>query len=101
MLDNDEDKIRQATKRNEEDVAQFGYEGDQQGTKVKRRGHVVVSDIVREQKPDTQPKILNHVKIDRFTGGAIDGALYDEEPLFAKAEELVLSFTLLPDEETK
>ena len=101
MLDNDKDKIRQATKRNAAVVALFGSEGDQQGAKGKRRGHVFVSDIVREQKPGTQPKILNHVKIDRFTGGAIDGALYDEEPLYAKAEELVLTFTLLPDEETK
>ena len=101
MLNNDHDRIKQATKRNEAVVALFGTEGEEKGSKGKRRGHVLVSDIVREQMPDTKAKILNHVKIDRFTGGAIDGALYDEEPLFARTEEMVLTFTLIPDDETK
>lgn len=101
MLDDDKDRIRLATKRNAAVVALFGTEGEEKGSKGKRRGHVLVSDIVRKQHADTQPKILNHVKIDRFTGGAIDGALYDEEPLYAKDEEVVLTFTLLPDKETE
>ena len=95
MLDDDRDKIK-ATNRNEAVVALFGTEGDQKGSMGKRRGHVLVSDIVRKQQADTRPKILNHVKIDRFTGGAIDGALYDEEPLYAKDEEVVLTFTPPP-----
>jgi len=101
MLDNDKDSIQQVTKRNEAVVALFGTEGEEKGSKGKRRGHVLVSDIVREQQSDTQSKILNHVKIDRFTGGAIDGALYDEEPLYATGEEMVLTFTLLPDDEAR
>lgn len=101
MLCDDKDKIRLATKQNKAVVALFGTEGEEKGSKGKRRGHVLVSDIIREQQSDTQPKILNHVKIDRFTGGAIDGALYDEEPLYAQHEDLVLTFTLFPDKETK
>lgn len=101
MLSDDKDKIRLATKRNKAVVALFGTEGEEKGSKGKRRGHVLVSDIIREQLSDTKPKILNHVKIDRFTGGAVDGALYDEEPLYAQNEDLVLTFTLFPDKETK
>lgn len=101
MMDFSEESIRQATKNNAAVVALFGTEGEQKGSKGKRRGHILVSDLVRKQHADTQPKILNHVKIDRFTSGAIDGALYDEEPLYAKGEEVVLTFDLLPDEETK
>ena len=101
MLSDDKDKIRLATKRNKAVVALFGTEGEEKGSKGKRRGHVLVSDIIREQLSDTKPKILNHVKIDRFTGGAVDGALYDEEPLYAQNEDFVLTFTLFPDKETK
>ena len=35
--------------------------------------------------------MLNHVSIDRFTGGTIDGALYSEEVLYAKEENISLS----------
>lgn len=40
------------------------------------RGKVMFSDIFRD---DSETKVLNHVKIDRFTGGTIDGALFSEE----------------------
>lgn len=40
------------------------------------RGRVVLTDIYLG---DVKEKILNHVKIDRFTGGAIDGALFQEK----------------------
>lgn len=94
------EKIEQVTKRNKAVVALFGSEGEKSGSEGKRRGHVLVSDVIRKAATDTQAKILNHVKIDRFTGGTIDGALFDEEPLYARGEELVLTFTLIRDEKT-
>jgi CRISPR/Cas system CSM-associated protein Csm3 (group 7 of RAMP superfamily) len=40
------------------------------------RGNVIFSDLIQDKTSD---KIFNHIKIDRFTGGTIDGALYTEK----------------------
>lgn len=81
----------------------FGSEGDKEKNKIKkgtkRRGRVLFSDVIRQQRDDDQTKILNHVKIDRFTGGAIEGALYDEMPLYANKEDISLSITVINDDE--
>lgn len=50
----------------------FGYEKDG----VTRPGHVYFSDIIQGKAVS---KLLNHVSIDRFTGGTIDGALFTEQ----------------------
>ncbi|MEZ5038502.1 MAG: RAMP superfamily CRISPR-associated protein [Saprospiraceae bacterium] len=42
------------------------------------RGKVIFSDIYIPQR-EVKKKVFNHVAIDRFTGGAIDGALFQEE----------------------
>jgi len=42
----------------------------------KAKGKTIISDV---HKSATRRKVLNHVAIDRFTGGAIDGALFSEE----------------------
>lgn len=40
------------------------------------KGKILIGDFIySENRPD---KLFNHVKIDRFTGGAIDGALFSE-----------------------
>ncbi len=46
------------------------------------RGNVIMSDILIKDEKKT--KILNHVSIDRFTGGAINGALFDEKVIAQK-----------------
>lgn len=85
--------------------ALFGSEGDKDGASIKdgtkRRGHVLFADVVRRYAEGVQAKTVNHVKIDRFTGGAIAGALFDERPLYAKAETITLEMKLLPDSETQ
>ncbi len=71
--------------------AVFGSEGEKDaGGKIqnKKRGNVLISDIIQEAS--VSPKILNHVSIDRFTGGAIDGALFSEETLYAKGQSFEL-----------
>ena len=81
----DEEQIRDYIGKNNVAVkALFGSEGDSVGEKIlnKKRGNVLMSDIIEEAPLST--KVLNHVSIDRFTGGAIDGALFNEEILYAK-----------------
>ena len=64
----------------------------------KRRGHVLFADIIKLKNKKTDKKIHNHVKIDRFTGGAIDGALFDEEALIVHPDEPEeIEFELLVD----
>jgi CRISPR/Cas system CSM-associated protein Csm3 (group 7 of RAMP superfamily) len=78
-------------KNNEAVKALFGSEGDKDADGMiqnKLRGNVLMSDIIQEASVTS--KVLNHVAIDRFTGGAIDGALFNEETLYAKG----LSFEL-------
>lgn len=82
----DEESITDFVGKNNVAVkAVFGSEGEkgQDGNiRNKQRGHVLISDIIEEASLPS--KVLNHVSIDRFTGGAIDGALFNEETLFAK-----------------
>lgn len=44
-----------------------------------QRGRAIFSDIYLETYNEANTKIFDHVAIDRFTGGAIDGALYQEK----------------------
>ncbi|HIJ96601.1 MAG TPA: hypothetical protein HPP94_12855 [Desulfuromonadales bacterium] len=45
-----------------------------------RRGCILISDLFIS--PTHVQKIVNHVSIDRFTGGARDGILFSEQPLY-------------------
>ncbi|MBK8880129.1 MAG: hypothetical protein IPN74_16840 [Haliscomenobacter sp.] len=56
--------------------ALFGYalESDTTGA----RGHVILSDLYLEPKQDAE-KVFSHVAIDRFTGGARDGMLFQQK----------------------
>lgn len=75
----------------------FGSEGkkneDTKKMEEKQRGNFLMSDVVKEKENSTRQKILNHVSIDRFTGGAIDGALFSEETLLANKE--CFEFTIM------
>jgi CRISPR/Cas system CSM-associated protein Csm3 (group 7 of RAMP superfamily) len=53
----------------------FGYTVEK--TKLAQRGKVLFSDVFIQGEPKT--KTLSHVSIDRFTGGAMPGALFDEK----------------------
>lgn len=55
----------------------FGTEGKSGEGKV--RGKALFSDIFKIG--ESEEKILNHVAIDSFTGGAVDGALFSEKVL--------------------
>lgn len=71
----------------------FGYEN--QDEKIQQRGNLIFSDII-EQK-NTEEKILNHVSIDRFTGGAIEGALFTEKVTYAKQQTFTMTILAKKD----
>lgn len=63
----------------------FGYSDD----KVQERGNILFSDII--EKEEYKAKIINHVSIDRFTGGVIDGALFSEKATYAKGKMIEMT----------
>lgn len=77
-----------ATVGNENPAVQalFGYEN--QKDKIQTRGNLIFSDVIEEPMTD---KILNHVAIDRFTGGAIDGALFSEKTTYGRGKEFTMT----------
>ncbi len=53
---------------------------DNSGKRSAKRGHVMIDDIYLKMDGEAvNDKVFNHVAIDRFTGGAIDGALFSEK----------------------
>lgn len=68
---------------NEAVRALFGY----QDGKQLYAGKVLLSDII---ETPANHKLVNHVCIDRFTGGAIDGALFTEQVDYAAGREFTL-----------
>ena len=72
----------------------FGYE-DQKSRK-QACGNLLFSDVLLEE---LDSKVITHVKIDRFTGGATDGALFDEAPLYARGKTFTLEIVLLKKDE--
>lgn len=70
--------------------AVFGY----QDGKTLVAGKVLMSDIIENPTPS---KLLNHVSIDRFTGGAIDGALFTEQVDYAKGRNFNLQILVKKD----
>ena len=82
----DEDKKKHIGKNNEAVKSLFGSEGDEKG-QGKQRGNVLFSDLYLEAETD---KLLNHVSIDRFTGGAIDGALFTEKVTYGRRQNYVI-----------
>lgn len=59
----------------------FGFENQKE--KKQKRGNVFFNDVIQVALPD---KVLNHVSIDRFTGRAIESALFDEKVLFGNGK---------------
>ena len=87
------EEIKKCTGENNNAVkALFGFakdsESEDNGTSGGQKGNVIFSDVFEDKE---KTKILNHVAIDRFTGGAMDGALFDEKVISQK-DELNLTF---------
>jgi hypothetical protein len=68
----------------------FGSEGERVDNQMQNltRGNVLFSDVI-ESLP-TRDTVLHHVKIDRLTGGAINGAFFSEKTTFGKQIPITL-----------
>ncbi len=53
-------------------------------TELGQKGKVLISDCFQEDRNET--KVFDHVSIDRFTGGAIESALFQEKTIAQKDE---------------
>ena len=96
-----EDELKQVVGKNNVAVRSiFGSEGEKNletnSMENKQRGNLLISDII-EVRERAKPKLLNHVSIDRFTGGAIDGALFNEQTLYAKGEKFNIGLMIADD----
>jgi len=80
--------------KNEAVKALFGYEKNKYSAGA--IGNVIISDVYLQQMPQNE-HIFNHIAIDRFTGGGIDGALYSEKAVKSE-EEIVLHIYLQKDD---
>jgi CRISPR/Cas system CSM-associated protein Csm3 (group 7 of RAMP superfamily) len=67
----------------------FGSEGkkDEKDGEMKdqARGNVIFSDVIESLR--LEEHVMPHVAIDRFTGGALDGALFQEKNIYGKGQQ--------------
>ena len=97
-LETEEERKNVVGKNNKAVKALFGSEGEIDKVTKKMvnqaRGNVFFSDVIENTLED---KILNHVAIDRFTGGAIDGALFSEKTTYGKGQTFEMSVYVKED----
>ncbi len=72
----------------------FGYEKNknEKGSK----GKILISDCFLDYDEAKDTKVFEHVSIDRFTGGAIDSALFQEKAV-VKRDEFIIEILLKND----
>jgi len=61
--------------------------GKKENIEAGSRGKVIIDDLYYDNFDNS--KIINHVAIDRFTGGALDGALFNEKVSSIKNNESI------------
>lgn len=57
------------------------------------KGNILISDVYLDKTSSKDTKVFDHVSIDRFTGGAIDSALFQEKTI-ASNETFILEILL-------
>lgn len=65
----------------------FGCSGNGKSDAEIQPGKVFFSDIIEEELPRDNDKIMNHIRIDRFTGGTIDSALFADRPTYGHGQK--------------
>ena len=60
----------------------FGAKKDKEEDGFK--GNILISDVYLDKTSSKNTKVFDHVSIDRFTGGAIDSALFQEKTIASK-----------------
>lgn len=72
----------------------FGYEKNKNDKGAK--GKILISDCFLDYDEAKDTKVFEHVSIDRFTGGAIDSALFQEKAV-AKRDKFIIEILLKND----
>ena len=75
-------------------AAIFGKAGDGASADGITRGNILLSDV---HAPKVKDKVLTHVKSDRFTGGTMRGALFNEKVLYGRGQEYTLEILVAKD----
>jgi CRISPR/Cas system CSM-associated protein Csm3 (group 7 of RAMP superfamily) len=78
----------------------FGGAAGDEKREEGQRGKVILNDFYFTEDQANSDKIFNHVAIDRFTGGALDGALFSEK-VSTLAEGTAFEFTICLDYDKK
>lgn len=73
----------------------FGYVSTENKPDIKR-GNIMISDVFLPTE-QSQEKLINHVAIDRFTGGSMDGALFTEKVINGRSISFRLTIDVLKD----
>lgn len=68
----------------------FGYQNDS----GQQRGNVIFSDLYLKDMDASHEKIQHHVMIDRFTGGTLQGALFEEKLVYGAGSSFSTSIFL-------
>jgi CRISPR/Cas system CSM-associated protein Csm3 (group 7 of RAMP superfamily) len=87
-LTTDEERKKYVDENNDAVKAIFGHKkelADDKKTELGQKGKLLISDCFKEDKKEST-KVFDHVSIDRFTGGAIDGALFQEKTIAQRDE---------------
>lgn len=76
----------------------FGYAADHSATSDDKgkKGNIFLSDIYLDKR-NYPEKVFDHVKIDRYTGGASEGALFQEKTVFNNNQSFVLNMYVNED----
>lgn len=87
-------QIELLTGKNNEAVYElFGAESGTETKAFAQRGNVIIDDVFISENQIDNDKIFNHVAIDRFTGGALDSALFSEKVTY-KSDGIELKIVL-------
>ena len=85
MLEEGKDHT-QVDENNDAVKAIFGHKkemAEDGETELGQKGKLLISDCFQEER-DESTKVFDHVAIDRFTGGGIEGALFNEKTIAQK-----------------
>ena len=85
-----EQELNEIAKQNQAVQSLFGYCKSEEADTPGQRGRILIDDVVVET---AQQKVVQHVSLDRFTGGARQGLLFSEKPVY-KGEKLLLELVV-------
>jgi len=101
MLEEKKDHT-QIDENNDAVKAIFGHKkelAEDKKTELGQKGKILISDCFKEENKEST-KVFDHVSIDRFTGGAIDGALFNEKTI-AQRDDWDIEILLEKDVDTE